>query len=184
MEQIEKKLFHKKTVKNSLVLGYFSLLTKKTFSDITISELVKEANVSRVSFYRNFSSLDNVVDYGLTCFYETIAKDVLPVFINDRLTAWKNLINKFFSNVKLYDDVLFRIPHQNIEYLSNKLSKMLDLTKKSNETTIERKYLPVVNVSAVFSIAKVWVETGCTESVDDISNFTYKIISGNLSERK
>lgn len=184
MEQLEKKLFHKKSVKNNLVLGYFSLLTKKSFSDITVSELVKESNVSRVSFYRNFSSLDGVIDYGIAVFQETIVQDVLPVFLTDRFSAWKKLIEKIFLNIKLYDDILTCIPQQNIEYLSDKLSKQLNLHQSGNDNNLNKKYLPIVNISTVLSVAKVWIKSNCKESVEEISDFTYKIISRNLCEIK
>ena len=43
-------------VKNQITEGLFSLLRKKSFSEITVTDIVKEANVARASYYRNFQN--------------------------------------------------------------------------------------------------------------------------------
>ena len=180
LEHLEEMLYHKKSVKSYLTHAYFVLLSKKPYIDITVSELTKQAGVSRVSFYRNFSTLDEVMEYGLKRFYEIVTKDVLPLFIKDKHLAWKKLIKEIFTHIKLYNEILVGIPHQNVGYLSSKLSKLFENTSDKESTNIQMKYLPFVNLSIVLSIAIVWLESGFLESVDEISEFAYKTISQNL----
>jgi len=50
-----------KTIRESLALALIRLLQKKDFSEITVSEIVKTAGVSRSSFYRNFESKEQLL---------------------------------------------------------------------------------------------------------------------------
>ena len=48
-------------VRESLTDALFSLMSKKEFNDITITELSKKAGVSRLSFYRNYNSKEEII---------------------------------------------------------------------------------------------------------------------------
>lgn len=47
--------------KAALENALFDLMTKKKFSAIAVSDLVKEAHVARASYYRNFSSKEDII---------------------------------------------------------------------------------------------------------------------------
>ena len=61
-------------VKSSITNALFSLMHVKSLSKITITEIIKMANVARVSFYRNYSSKEDVL--------VTLVRDVLDNFKN------------------------------------------------------------------------------------------------------
>ena len=48
-------------VRESLTDALFTLMSKKEFNDITITELSKKAGVSRLSFYRNYTSKEEII---------------------------------------------------------------------------------------------------------------------------
>lgn len=48
-------------VKNQITEAIINLLKEKAISDITISEIIKEAQVSRNSFYRNYADKEVIV---------------------------------------------------------------------------------------------------------------------------
>lgn len=48
-------------IKESLTEALFILMRKKPFEEITITEISKLAGVSRISFYRNFDSKEDVL---------------------------------------------------------------------------------------------------------------------------
>ena len=49
-------------VRECITKALLQLMDKKPISDITITELVERAGVARVSFYRNFTSKENVIE--------------------------------------------------------------------------------------------------------------------------
>ena len=52
-------------VKEKLAEALISLLRDRHISDISVSTLIEEAGVARASFYRNFSSLEDILKYEL-----------------------------------------------------------------------------------------------------------------------
>ena len=52
-------------VKEKLAAALFSLLEDRPISEITVTTLIENASVARVSFYRNYSSLEEILRYRL-----------------------------------------------------------------------------------------------------------------------
>ena len=50
------------SVKDEIETALLALLSKKEYASITVTDLVKEAKVARVSFYRHFSSISDVLE--------------------------------------------------------------------------------------------------------------------------
>ena len=48
-------------VKSNITKALFRLMHEKSFSDISITELIRDAGVARVSFYRNYDSKEDVL---------------------------------------------------------------------------------------------------------------------------
>lgn len=57
MNNKEKNTYVKKQISSALI----DLLSEKNFNDISVSELTEHAQVGRVSFYRNYSSKEDVL---------------------------------------------------------------------------------------------------------------------------
>ena len=51
-----------KNVSEYITEALLELLTEKNLNEISISELTDKANVSRVSFYRNFNSKNEIIE--------------------------------------------------------------------------------------------------------------------------
>ena len=60
----------------SIQLAIISLLREKSFSEITIQELVKKAGVSRSAFYRNYQSREEVLQFIVHNFFADLAKQM------------------------------------------------------------------------------------------------------------
>lgn len=69
----------KLSVKEQIKKTFIDLLSEKEYSDITVSELAEKAGVSRMSFYRNFSSTDDIIENIANDFLYDFSSVVLPV---------------------------------------------------------------------------------------------------------
>ena len=47
-------------VENSLTQALFELMNRKPFSEITVTELVNHAGVGRATYYRNYTSKEEI----------------------------------------------------------------------------------------------------------------------------
>lgn len=63
-------------VKNQIKEGLFSLLRKKPFSEITVTDIVKEAKVARASYYRNFESREQIIEAAMDSLRDELMNDI------------------------------------------------------------------------------------------------------------
>ena len=61
IQVMSKSSMDNQRVKNQIIEGLFSLLRKKAFSEITVTDIVKEAKVARASYYRNFQNKEEII---------------------------------------------------------------------------------------------------------------------------
>ena len=63
-------------VKNQITEGLFSLLRKKPFSEITVTDIVKESNVARASYYRNFENKEQIIEAAMDSLRDELMSDI------------------------------------------------------------------------------------------------------------
>ena len=69
----------------------------KTFSDITVTEIVKKAGVARASFYRNFAYKEDVIGYYL-------------------VEVMKRYKDQFFRSESDYGEMILETMHFALDY--------------------------------------------------------------------
>ncbi len=160
------------------------LLSRKKYTQITITELIETAGVGRSTFYRNYDTLDDIIDDRLQkefqLFYKYIfesssselelsTKLFIPVFSfwQDDSTILKvllkanraNLLNKVFTS---YIDTILK------EY------KVLELSER------ELEYSTVILSGVIQSVLIKWISTGKKESPEKLT----KIITETVFQNK
>lgn len=171
------------SVKYKLGRAYISMLAKKYYLDITVSDLVREAGVGRASFYRLFSSVDDVMNGIADVFYEKVTHEIVPIFFQDRERSLKKFLMEIYSKLRLDGDIGLPILPDNRNYVMSRLAKKFEkeLIEIENIGTIKDKYILLVNVSIIMTIAKHWMGTGFRESTEEITDLAYKLIKNNLN---
>ena len=154
-------------VKISITTALLDLMHQKSFSDISISEIIRTAKVARISFYRNYASKE----------------DVLLTLIDDVLEQFRESINENENNTYSYQNISKRF-----EYFKKYSSFVLDLyqfgygsilLEKINRfheeiagtmpnSSIE-KYRMYMYTGALFNTAIIWLQNGAQESEDDMT---------------
>ena len=86
-------------VKESLTDALFYLMSKKEFNDIAITELSKKAGVSRLSFYRNFDSNEDIIKKWIT---NTTDKLLKESDISYKKDSTKDYFIKLFTHLEKY----------------------------------------------------------------------------------
>lgn len=62
---MDKRKAANKRVKDRLFSALIEFAGEKDWSKLTVSELIEKSGVARASFYRNFKSVDELIDYGI-----------------------------------------------------------------------------------------------------------------------
>lgn len=169
----QKRMF----VKDYITTAFFQLLEKKDFDKITISEIIERAGVSRMGFYRNFSSKESIVEnFVLEKFKETV--DEITVsrkldFQIDKIMI-TTLVNfkKFACYIKLFldknlDALLYNCYHKAYYSLYN--------TSNSAKNSTIRDYSNEMFIAELFNLEMCWVRKGMKESPEELARI-YSLI--------
>lgn len=62
---MDKRKLANQQVKDRLLAALLEFAGERDFSQLKVTELVERSGVARASFYRNFDSVEDIVDYGI-----------------------------------------------------------------------------------------------------------------------
>ena len=96
--------------KECMATALMQLLEKKSISDISISELAEKAGVSRMTFYRNYNSKEDIFTTFLHDIIEDYHKESTGSPLSTHFYDLENLTRCFtyFEEYKTFIGILFR----------------------------------------------------------------------------
>lgn len=146
------------SVINSLSEALEKLLKEKPLKKITVSELCVKAGVGRVSFYRNFDSLEDILVFSLNkrtdeWWREYIKRPEHDVYAN----FWPELLNQY----KINKDLIFLIYRNNVSYLIKDHIFSCCGPKKGLDP--ETNYIYATLAGAIYGIVDQWIRGGMKE---------------------
>lgn len=159
--------------KEYLQIALIRLMSKKKFETITITELVKEAGVSRTAFYRNYSEkediileiCDNIINGISNSISSDKYKDNPYYFLYDLFTFIKNNSKMFniLLQAKLFNPSIVPLNH------------VMNVILKPNSVKEHYKILAID--SGLYTIIQSWFENGMKEDINFMANLCYDIFN-------
>lgn len=158
----------KDQIKNAL----FSIMNRKKYDDITMSEIAKEAGIVRMTVYRNFKEKDRILLYAFDSYIDMINKDEeldcefdLEKSIKLSMQALKNSnYTKFLAENDLLDAIFERSLGDNGLYFSKNISRS------------DNKYIEKFIMGGINFITKEWINDGMNKSCGEIAREIKDII--------
>jgi len=141
----------------------FSLMKRKPFQRITVTEICEEAAVGRKTFYRNFELREDVIDFWLDQRCVEYERDFLHVPLEERLYYHCVFLKKYTQElIVLYQNGLHPM-------LEKKFSVFLpDTMPIWSEDPVEQEYCSQYIIAGIDAIIRVWVTRGFQESVGEV----------------
>lgn len=141
----------------------FRLMKRKTFQQITVTEICEEAAVGRKTFYRNFELREDVIDFWLDLRCEECREVLLPVPTEEQLYHYCIFLKKYMDVlISLYQNGL----HPMVE---KKFSVFMPYTMPQwSEDPVEQEYRSQYIIAGIDAIIRVWVIRGFQESVEEV----------------
>lgn len=154
-------------VKGSITKALFDLMHEKSFSDISVSELIRTAGVARISFYRNYKSKEDVL--------LTLIEDVLESFRStlsseeSSFYTYQNILRSFeyFKKYSTFVLDLYRFGYGSI--LLEMLNRFHEEIAGTMPNSSIEKYQLYMYIGALFNTAIVWLQNGAKEDERDIA---------------
>lgn len=172
--------------KRWLMEALIELMNNKTFQEITVSELVLRADLGRRTFYRNFTSKEEVL--------EAYLKNLIQEFV-EHLSTYEILtpdiclyeIFKLCSNNKAFLTGLhkskmlgFLLDEWNVSLpiLHEMLiEKIPDFPNQHNETALA--YTLAFNTGGTWNVISKWVSSGMNQSPEEMASIAMNLVKFN-----
>lgn len=168
-----------KITKECLQTAMFRLMGQTDFEKITITEIAKRAGVSRLAFYRNYGSKEELV------------ADMCRVLFQRLTDSLKS--DRFRADRKQWYADFFRTIQDNREYFRIYLDAHLNLNDGLILESVypafstEEYYARAADEGAFLSVLTEWFRSGMRESPDEMGAICAKVIRSSiepLKERK
>lgn len=174
---------HQKTIEQSrtwLIQAFFNQLASHPYDHITVTSISEEANLSRRTFYRHFTTKEDLLQQYLKTLFEqyttlllqkkiTSHEDTLQAFF----TFWQNYAHelRLLQKRGLYGHVL-RIVNQWYPTIYRQLQVPWHISKTSQEIL----YASSFGAGGYFNILSLWIQQGCPESPQEMTRIVKKIL--------
>lgn len=182
MYQLQKENKSRTFVKDCITFALFELLKKYDFDEISITDIINKAGVSRMGFYRNFTSKENVVEqFIFSKFVETVeeikSKRQLNFHIKNIMITTLTNFQKFSSYIKLFldknlDSLLYKCYHK----------AYYTLYQGERESPIH-KYSNEMFIGELFNLEMYWLRSGMKETPEELARIYYHILKLRSKEK-
>lgn len=159
---------NKKYAKDYIIEALLILMKKQEFDTITITDITKKAGVNRVTFYRNFSSKEEIIKVYLDDITIKFIEDTKIVFDPNHLEQY---ITTLFHHLLLTRDIGTTLYKANlIHYIKEEFDKILS----NKAVTNEEKYSYYFLSGGLFNVYYYWIIHGCVETPEELASLFIK----------
>lgn len=158
----------KESVKDRLLLALISFAGQKDWSKLTVSELIQAANVARASFYRNFTSIEDIIEYGIQQLAEQYHQGMS--FDHEDFHSREVMLYKF-QFYKAHAKLVLAFHHANMSttLLDVITNCEIDACGDMSIHSITR-YEVYYYAGAFYHMMVHWLENGTKESCEEMAN--------------
>lgn len=155
-----------------IIDSLIDLLKEKPFEDISIVEIIRHAGVSRNSFYRNFSSKEDILVRHINLITDDfIAGSTIPVL----RVPWDAYVAGVLKHLDNNREVLEILGKNGKLYL---LSDIFDKTVSNRVDGQLDEYHTVFLSGGLFNIYRKWADNGYEPSPDEVGKLFAKTVLG------
>ena len=188
MNKSESKYFNTAT---KMDLALISLLKKKPFEYITVSEICETASVNRSTFYLHYETISDLLDettrYLLDDFRSYFPTDTIDLVCCDRnelVFVCDKYLTPYLTYIKNHKEVFgTAITHNKIlkfedvhkRLFDNIFNPILDRFHYSSNT---HQYVMMYYLNGINAIVLEWLKNGCDKSIAEISEIISVCIYG------
>ena len=166
------------SVKRLIEQAFMDLLDEKAYIDISVTDIVKKAMVSRTSYYRHFSSINDIVESITDNMVNEFFTDLVPMFDHNDDVKLRTYLTNYFTELKErykpFPSAISRTLNIIFYRLHEKLS---NLESHSHvPSTNDERYSISAKMSLIHGIGNRWLENNTPESVDEMVDYTMRVI--------
>lgn len=158
-------------VRESIFTALMILMERKSFSEIKITEIVNKAGVSRMSYYRNYNSKEDIINIYLDEMFEEYMEIISNYEKYDRYHRKYWFIACFKNNERLIRNLVNSgLTFLVLERINKFVDEVIELPPN------EKNHLPETDqqnmrfaVGGLFNVIIEWFNGGMSESLEEMA---------------
>lgn len=159
--------------KECILTALLRLMDEKKYSDITITDITNLAGVSRMAYYRNYKSKEDI----LITYLEDAEKSIIDKAGNQSVSSIKDIIYyiSYFiqENAKFINAIYTAgLIHRLTDMLNDRIYNYFPISHQS----IEGEFAVRFYVGAILSVYRYWIDTGMKEPAENVTDLLCKLI--------
>jgi len=163
-------------VKTQITKATLKLLKKRDLSEISIGEITETAQVSRVSFYRNYESKEAIVREQVHRLFSQWAENNEYIRLKDETGKDDELLGDLFGFIKDNDKFFLLLKKRNLLYLlRDELKHMIGPKPEDNNAAA---YFGAFAYNGIYGWIDEWINRGMQESREDMTSM---MVARNLA---
>ena len=149
----------------------FELMKAKPYNDISITEITDKAKVNRVSFYRNFTSKEDIIDKWI----KFTTQNFLSISdISYQKDSTLDYFTKLFTHLEKYKTEAMLIYNANLfNLLKNEFDNNLINLHKKEYSNYKSYFL----AGGIFNVYYFWLINGCIETPHQVAEKLVDLMS-------
>ena len=158
-----------------ITTALIQLSYQKEFSAITISELTARAGVSRMTFYRNYSSKEEVFRTYIKEIAEEFRNDILRTKKPETYGEYESILHccRYFEKYNTFISCLLHVGMGDLLLIALS-SYVCSMFYDPERDSIELYYELLAYAGALFNIYLAWVTGGAKEPVEVLAGILYR----------
>ena len=175
---MEKRILENLRVKKAITDGYFNLLKQYQNDQISISMITKQAGVSRMAYYRNFESKNDIIQHFLEMVFEEIKSQ-----LSEECQFWSREYGNVFLNVmKKYREQFLLLDEAGfigmVQTMFNDAN--IELAGDVKFDAVERYHLYFAS-GATLNGTMEWFRNDCKESLEEFYRVMLDFLASNIT---
>ncbi|MDD6808473.1 MAG: TetR/AcrR family transcriptional regulator [Oscillospiraceae bacterium] len=161
----------KNITKESIFQALMILMKKKDYQEITVTEITKKAGVSRMAYYRNYESKEDI----LTTYLDDLFQDYINTISKNMGPDMSEVYIGFFEYFRAQEDFLKMIIKAKLnslllEKFDEYMNFVLNLIFLQVEPSAVNKYELHYAAGGIYKVLMEWIRGGMKESDKEMAS--------------
>lgn len=139
------------------------LMKKKDYKDISITEICEKAGVTRMSFYRNFESKEDILKKWVTAITDSFLAVSGISYKNDSTSDY---FIKLFTHMEQHKAICFALYKADLIYIVKQQFDRVFLEIHKDEYDEYKSYFLA---GGIYNVFLLWLINGCKESPSELA---------------
>lgn len=162
-------------VKEEITTALMALLKQKPYREIKVTDVVKKAGVCRASFYRNYLTMDQVIDEAVSGLFSSVFQDIS--MSPDNVAEY---VEQAFHGIRQHQEDWEVLIQQVLFYKVVDKVYQETLAQIENLHVFNNRYQPYFFAGASAALIYAWIDGGFAESEQQLVEIFMQSLHGYM----